>query len=83
MKKKKLKLNKVLLSNKVEKDFFINHTKPLRLAGKDDLTFFESIKYKQDAVKTKAGACITTDKLKDPRGLLPKKFPNCEPFFSV
>ena len=67
--KKKLKLNKVLLSNKVEKDFFINHTKPLRLAGKDDLTFFESIKYKQDAVKTKAGACITTDKLKD---FLPK-----------
>ena len=67
--KKKLKINKVLLNNIVKKDFVIDHIKTLKSANKNDLTFFDSIKYKPDAAKTKAGGCITTDKLKD---FLPK-----------
>ena len=38
-------------------------------AKNNDLTFFDSIKYKPLALNTKAGACITTDKLKE---FLPK-----------
>ena len=63
--KKKLKINKVLQNNKVKKDFVINHIKSLKLANKNDLTFFDSIKYKSDAAKTSGSACITTDKLKN------------------
>ena len=42
----------------------IKNIKILKLAKKNDLSFFDSIKYKDQAIKTKAGACITTAKLK-------------------
>ena len=41
----------------------INYIRPLDKAQKFDLTFFDSIKYKSHAVKTKASYCITTTKL--------------------
>ena len=47
----------------------MNEARPLIVAEKHDISFFDSIKYKDDAKKTKAGACITTDKLQN---LLPK-----------
>ena len=44
--------------------------KTLDNASAQDLSFFDSIKYKDSAVKTKALCCITTDKLKK---FLPKQ----------
>ena len=41
----------------------INDIKTLSNASKQDLTFFDSIKYKSDALNTKASFCITTSKL--------------------
>ena len=37
--------------------------KAINLAGKKDLTFFNSLSYKDLASKTKAAACITTENL--------------------
>ena len=68
-KKKKLKIKEVFPNIALEKNFLINDIKPLQQAKKNDLSFFDSIKYKNDASKTQAGACITTKKLEF---LLPK-----------
>ena len=59
--KKNIKLKKIFPH--VKNNFLINDIKPLHLAKKFDISFFDSIKYKDDAIKTKAGACITTLKL--------------------
>ena len=40
----------------------LNH---LHSAKKNDLTFFDSLKYKSIAQNTKASICITTEKLKN------------------
>ncbi len=69
-KKKNYKLSKIFISSKLKKDFIVNDIKPLYSAKKNDITFFESIRYKDQAIKTKAGACITTEKLEI---LLPKQ----------
>jgi UDP-3-O-[3-hydroxymyristoyl] glucosamine N-acyltransferase len=61
--KKNIKIKKIFPSIIWKKNFTINSIKPLILAKKDDLTFLDSIKYKNLAEKTKAGACITTKKL--------------------
>ena len=37
--------------------------KPLHIAQKNDITFFDSQKYKDIAFKTKASACITSNNL--------------------
>ena len=50
----------------------IKDVKTLEVADKSDLTFFDSLNYKNAANKTKASFCITTEKLKKH---LPK---NCE-----
>ena len=63
-KKKNLKINNFFPKIIFKKPFEINHIKPLHLASKNDLTFFDNIKYKKDALQTKASACITTDNLK-------------------
>ena len=47
----------------------MNDIKPLYKAGKLDLSFFDSLKYKSEAINTKAGACITTNQLQQ---FLPK-----------
>tara|TARA_X000000950_G_C13835904_1_gene628179 strand:- start:308 stop:1273 length:966 start_codon:yes stop_codon:yes gene_type:complete len=63
-KKKNLTLEKIFLKSKFKKNFTINSVKPLHTAQSKDLTFFDSLKYKSIANKTKAGACITTNSLK-------------------
>ena len=59
-KKKNYKLQEILSKDKIKKNFIINDIKPLHIAQKNDLTFFDSIKYKDEASNTKGGACITT-----------------------
>ena len=47
----------------INKNFKLNEIRPLNKAKKNDLTFFDSVKYKQYAASTKASACITNEKL--------------------
>jgi UDP-3-O-[3-hydroxymyristoyl] glucosamine N-acyltransferase len=68
-KKKNIIINKIY-PNISKKNFKINDIRPLHLANKNDLTFFDSIKYKSSAINSKAGACITTSSLSQ---FLPKK----------
>ena len=62
-KKKIIKLSKLFPKFKFQRDFHINDVKTLKFSKKNDLSFFDSIKYKSDAEKTKAGSCITTRSL--------------------
>ncbi len=62
-KKKKLHINKIFPNIRFKDNIKINDFKTLNLANKNDLTFFDSIKYKDQAKTTKAGLCITTSKL--------------------
>ena len=62
-KKKKYKIKNIFPNKNFKKNFSISNIRPLHLAGKSDLTFFDSIKYRFLAEKTKAEACITTKKL--------------------
>ena len=71
-KKKNFKVKKLFPNVEIFQDFEINSVKPLHLASKKDVTFFDSIKYKNDAFLTKGGLCITTEKLKK---YLPKNLP--------
>ena len=61
--KKNIKISKIYKNILKDNDFLINEVKPLHEAGKSDLTFFDNIRYKSAALKTKAKACITTNKL--------------------
>ena len=63
IKKKNISLNKLFSNNNFKKSFIVNNVKPLIKAKKNDLSFFDSVKYKDDAIKTEAGACITTNNL--------------------
>ena len=62
-KRNKIKINNIFPNINLSKNFDINDIKPLPLAKKNDLTFFDSIKYQFDAIKTKGSACITTKRL--------------------
>ncbi len=62
-KKKSLKANKLFPKLNLKKNLTIASVKPLHLANENDLTFFDSVKYKADALSTKASLCITTEKL--------------------
>ena len=55
---------------KLSKKFKIYNVKTLKKSKKFDLTFFDSIKYKSQALTTKASYCITTKKLEK---FLPKR----------
>ena len=68
-KKKKLKIKDLFNKIDLNKNFLVNDIKPLYKAGKLDISFFDSLKYKSEAINTKAGACITTNHLKQ---FLPK-----------
>ena len=57
-------------NHKIKKNIKINNIKPLISAGKNDLTFYDSKKYKDLANLTKAPFCITTVNLSPD---LPKK----------
>ncbi len=61
--RKNIKISKAFSQINFKKDFVIKDVRPLHLAKKNDLTFFDSIKYKNDAIKTKGGACLTTFQL--------------------
>ena len=61
--KKTKKINNLFSNLKFKKNFIVNDIKPLQNARNNDLTFFDSIKYKDFANSTKASACITSAKL--------------------
>ena len=63
--KKKIKIKKIFPSLKIKNNFVVNNIKPLNVAKKNDLSFFDAIRYKSFAHDTKATVCITTDKLKN------------------
>ena len=69
-KKRKIKLKKLYPKLDIKKDYVIEGVKPLNYAEQNDLTFFDSIKYKSEAQNTKAKTCVTTEKLQE---FLPKK----------
>ena len=60
-KEKPISINKIF--PKIRSNIKINDIKTLGKSKKFDLTFFDSIKYKSSAIKTKASFCITTEKL--------------------
>ena len=62
-KKNKISINKLFPSYKFKKNLLINDVKPLYLAKKNDLTFYDSKKYEDNARSSKALFCITTEKL--------------------
>ena len=68
-KKKNINIKNLFPKFVFKKHFIVNDICSLDKAKNNDLTFFDSIKYKPLALNTKAGACITTDKLKE---FLPK-----------
>jgi UDP-3-O-[3-hydroxymyristoyl] glucosamine N-acyltransferase len=63
-KKKRIKINDLFPKKKQINNILIDDVKPLINAKKNDLTFFDSVKYKNDISKTKAVYCLTTEKLK-------------------
>ncbi len=62
-KKKNLTIDKLFPNLNFPKKEKINDIKTLQKSGKSDLTFFDSIKYKDQASSTKSLYCITTNKL--------------------
>jgi UDP-3-O-[3-hydroxymyristoyl] glucosamine N-acyltransferase len=62
-KKKKQSIKSLFPNFKYLKNIKINDIKPLNTSKKLDLTFFDSTKYKSQALNTKASFCITTNKL--------------------
>ena len=62
-KKKNIQLDKLFPKIKFKKTFSIQGIKPLISAGKYDITFFDSLKYKEDIEKCKAQIFITSKKL--------------------
>ena len=66
--KKNISIDKIFPDIK-NKSFSIQNVRPLHTAKKKDLTFFDSIKYKSQASKTKARACVTSKNLES---FLPK-----------
>ena len=61
--KKNIKINKIFPNQKFKNNFIIKDVKTLINASNCHLTFFDSLNYKEMALKTKASACITTKKL--------------------
>ena len=61
--KKKITIKKIFPEVKFQNDFIIKDIKPLTIANQNDISFFDSLKYKEDALNTKAGVCITTETL--------------------
>tara|TARA_X000001036_G_scaffold272236_1_gene252775 strand:+ start:4395 stop:5357 length:963 start_codon:yes stop_codon:yes gene_type:complete len=62
-KKKSISISKIF--PKIKSNIKINDITTLNKSKKFDLTFFDSIRYKPFALRTKASFCITTEKLKN------------------
>ncbi len=58
-KKKNIKFNQLFPNLKKIKNITIQDVKSLSEANKNEITFFDTIKYKDLAIKTKASVCIT------------------------
>jgi len=58
--------------NGLDQTLVLDDVAPLQVAQKNDLTFFDNIKYKADFTKTQAGACFVSEKVLDyaPEGLV-------------
>ena len=61
--KKSCKISDLFPKTKFKKNKIVSNIKSLRFAKKNELTFFDSIKYKSLASDTQASFCITTKKL--------------------
>ena len=61
-KKKLIKLSNLFPKEKFKNEVFKNDVKPLDEAKLGDLSFFDSTKYKESALKTKASYCLTLEK---------------------
>jgi UDP-3-O-[3-hydroxymyristoyl] glucosamine N-acyltransferase len=57
-------INKLFPNKLLKKNIKINDIKTLSSATSEDLAFFDSVNYKEEAQTTKALFCITTEKLK-------------------
>ncbi len=62
-KKKRKTLKDLFPKIKIRKNFKIENIRPLHKAGEGDISFFDSINYKEFAKNTKASACITNEKI--------------------
>ena len=62
-KKNNIKINKIYPNLNFKKNFKVNNVRPLFSSRKNDITFYDSKKYKNQAKNTKASLCITTSKL--------------------
>ena len=69
-KKKEHSASSLFPNLKLSKNIKIDNVNTLVKSKKNDLTFFDSIKYKKEASNTKASFCLTTKKLEK---LLPLK----------
>ena len=62
-KNRKYNIKKLYPKIDFQKDFVVESIRPLDKAGKTDITFLDSVNYKNQAQITKAHVCITTKKL--------------------
>ena len=62
-KKRSIKIGEIFPEASLKKNFIIKNVRPLDKAEKNDITFFDSVKYKDKAIHTNASVCITTNKL--------------------
>tara|TARA_B100000575_G_C23117928_1_gene646497 strand:+ start:250 stop:1227 length:978 start_codon:yes stop_codon:yes gene_type:complete len=62
-KKKNIKFNQLFPKLKFKQNFIVKDIRPINSASKGEITFFDSVIYKDIAIKTKASACITTEKI--------------------
>ena len=60
-KKKNIKVNILFPKIKFKNNFFVGDVKPLKLAKKNDITFFDNVKYKAD-IKKQAQAFVLLQK---------------------
>tara|TARA_E500000178_G_C16935025_1_gene713567 strand:- start:281 stop:1246 length:966 start_codon:yes stop_codon:yes gene_type:complete len=62
-KKKNITIKKIFPKFGKDLNFIVNSIKPLSIANKNDITFFDSIRYKSDIKLSKARLCITSKQL--------------------
>ena len=63
-KKNKIRVKELFKNINFDENFVVNNISTLNKARKNDITFFDSIKYKSLAFNTKGSVCITTEKFK-------------------
>ena len=61
--KKIINIKKLFPKTKFKFNNNVKNVKTLKVAEENDLTFFDSIKYKSNAEKTQASYCLTSENL--------------------